>query len=151
MRMQGLTDRFLDPAVWCPWGYAIASVDARGSGHSDGRCGFIDGVHLPKLTVIYRGSQATSNSSEPKMPKMGMTWSNFWPNSPSATETSVSRAILLLQSASTLSRLNNLLRSRQSHHGRVSETCTENSSTEEACELYDTGRDPCSQLIYSSC
>ncbi|GHJ89975.1 hypothetical protein NliqN6_6377 [Naganishia liquefaciens] len=26
----------LDPAVWCPWGYAIASVDARGSGNSDG-------------------------------------------------------------------------------------------------------------------
>ncbi len=26
----------LDPAVWCPKGYAIVSVDARGAGHSDG-------------------------------------------------------------------------------------------------------------------
>lgn len=26
----------LDPAVWCPRGYAIASVDIRGSGHSSG-------------------------------------------------------------------------------------------------------------------
>ncbi|KAL1853942.1 hypothetical protein VTK73DRAFT_8866 [Phialemonium thermophilum] len=26
----------LDPADWCPLGYAIVSVDARGSGHSDG-------------------------------------------------------------------------------------------------------------------
>ncbi|GAA6018961.1 hypothetical protein JCM10207_009214 [Rhodosporidiobolus poonsookiae] len=27
----------LDPARWCPRGYAIASVDIRGSGHSDGK------------------------------------------------------------------------------------------------------------------
>lgn len=26
----------LDPATWCPRGYAIASVDIRGAGHSDG-------------------------------------------------------------------------------------------------------------------
>jgi len=27
----------LDPARWCPRGYAIASVDIRGSGNSDGK------------------------------------------------------------------------------------------------------------------
>ena len=26
----------LDPVVWCPRGYAIVSVDSRGTGNSDG-------------------------------------------------------------------------------------------------------------------
>lgn len=38
----------LDPAVWCPWGYAIASVDARGSGHSDGKFQFNTTEHHTK-------------------------------------------------------------------------------------------------------
>jgi uncharacterized protein len=31
----------LDPAAWCPKGYAIISVDARGAGHSDGTIGVL--------------------------------------------------------------------------------------------------------------
>ncbi|KAL3448403.1 X-Pro dipeptidyl-peptidase C-terminal non-catalytic domain-containing protein [Aspergillus insuetus] len=32
----------LDPAAWCPKGYAIVSVDVRGAGNSDGHVGVLD-------------------------------------------------------------------------------------------------------------
>lgn len=129
-------DCLIDPAVWCPWGYAIASVDARGSGHSDGA--FILNDPTFRLSAILRRVllpfQETLSYSELKTRRMVTMLSNSSPNSPSAMVTLGLPETRPSRSVNTLSRLNNPLRSRRLHLGKVLETCTESNSTEVECE-----------------
>jgi hypothetical protein len=79
----------IDPAVWCPWGYAIASVDARGAGHSDGKfLALKSNSHRFEAdsTDLTIDSQVTSSFLEHRTPKMGTMWSSSLRNFPSVME-----------------------------------------------------------------
>ena len=46
-----------DPAEFCNWGYAVANIDARGSGHSEGASGSSQRASRSQIDVP--ASQAT--------------------------------------------------------------------------------------------
>ena len=62
----------LDPADWCPKGYAIISVDTRGAGHSDGQIAVMgtqdaeDGYVHVRLYYVYVGMSKEPSSCSPR-------------------------------------------------------------------------------------
>ncbi|KAK4570282.1 hypothetical protein LTR86_002362 [Recurvomyces mirabilis] len=73
----------LDPAAWCPKGYAIISVDARGAGNNGGHIGVMGGwfsMHNFDLITkgVFRGNPASGVEDFAEMYRRSPTMNGFW-------------------------------------------------------------------------
>jgi hypothetical protein len=114
----------LDPVVWCPRGYAIISVDSRGTGSGDG---FISVSSNNFYSLWARKMQKTATmSSKLSQQYLGVTAKSAW------------LAIVRSKSFNGTSHPSDHRISPLLHHGRAQETSTASNSVEEACSACRT-------------